>query len=71
MRTQAVNSSFTATAQYAAFSYIVHQLRARPCVLGRTGRDSGRTKFERVHQFGHTDHDFGRTKSKHWHPIGF
>ena len=36
MRTQAVNSPFTATAQYAAFSYNVHELRdvfrARPCV---------------------------------------
>ena len=45
--------------------------RARPCVLGRRDSDSGRTKFERVRQFGHTDNDFGRTKSKHWRPIGF
>ena len=36
---------------------------------GRTDRDSGRTKFERVCQFGRTDRGFGHTKSKHWHPI--
>ena len=36
---------------------------------GRTDRDSGRTKLERVHQFGCTDRAFGHTKSKHWHPI--
>ena len=36
---------------------------------GRTDRDSGRTEFERVRQFGRTDGGFGYTKSKHWHPI--
>ena len=36
---------------------------------GRTDCDSGCTKLERVHQFGHKDHAFVYTKSKHWHPI--
>ena len=31
----------------------------------------GRTKFERVCQFGCTDHEFGRVNSKHWRPIRF